>query len=204
MKEPAQLTEAQAHRLTMLATTALRQREAAKVERAHTLPHIGSYPVGLHSANMALLLMLLNPAAKLPLVRACLLHDAPERWLGDVPAPLKWYSAELKDALHAADHRVAVEVFKYDEHALSTEDLQWLKAVDAMEFWMWCIDQLHMGNHTVVHAERHVRHYLRERAEAGEVPWPLPTVIAELAKRAEHPETWRQPDVLPTLHGEAK
>ena len=122
-------------------------REGGDVERCHTTPHHGSYNVAEHSWGVATLLGILHPTPSTPLILAALWHDVSERWTGDIPAPMKWLAG---DAFKNELARVTINI---EEHlhidqimALTTTDTKWLKACDMLEFLLWSIDQLALGN----------------------------------------------------------
>lgn len=122
-------------------------REGGNVRRAHTIPHQGDYTVGKHSFDMVCLVFALNPEPSVELIRACILHDIPERWVGDIPATAKWYSIQLGAAATQAEE--SVQKAWNLEYQLNEEDASWLHAVDRLEFFLWCHDQLQSGNQHV-------------------------------------------------------
>lgn len=126
--------------------TVLMHREAGRVERCHTLPHHGSYTNGQHTHDATSLLFLLHPKPSLRLVRALHFHDVAERWVGDMPAP-----AKKIDDLGQAVHRAEAAVMKQlgHDYKLTKNERRWLKAVDTVEFYLWCADQVAMGNQHV-------------------------------------------------------
>lgn len=119
-------------------------REAGNVERSHTLPHHGSYSVGKHSFDAALLLLTLHPDPSMELLKAVLLHDLGERYTGDVPSPTKWSDGEIARRRDKLERRALTTMGITIQ--LSPEDHQWLVGVDRVEFLLWCKDQLAMGN----------------------------------------------------------
>tara|TARA_R110002167_G_scaffold143958_2_gene333646 strand:- start:6560 stop:7072 length:513 start_codon:yes stop_codon:yes gene_type:complete len=119
-------------------------REASHVERAHTIPHHGSYTVGKHSYDMVMLLLALKPDASLNLVKAVLYHDLGERFTGDVPTPAKHADGEMARRLDAFEARALDFLDLRIE--LDAEERRWLHAVDKVELLLWCKDQLAMGN----------------------------------------------------------
>lgn len=119
-------------------------REASNVERAHTLPHHGSYTVGKHSYDAVMLLLALKPDASLNLVKAVLYHDLGERFTGDVPTPAKHADGEMARRLDAFEARALDFLDLRIE--LDAEERRWLHAVDKVELLLWCKDQLALGN----------------------------------------------------------
>lgn len=159
-------------------------REAGNVERSHTLPHHGSYSVGKHSFDAALILLVCHPDPSMELLKAVLMHDLGERYTGDVPSPTKWSDGEIARRLDRLESR-ALEAMGITIQ-LSPEDHQWLMGVDRVEFLLWCKDQIAMGNMgaaTVLGAQLGVV-----------ADMDLPDELRQFV--AEHMWT-RTPDVLP-------
>lgn len=129
-------------------------REGGHVNRCHIVPTAGTYNVAIHSYNAVSMLLVLHPDPSRDLIEALLWHDVPERWVGDMPAPAKWYSSALGTAYSDAELEAGRtwEVLEGFER-LSDEDLHWLDAVDRLELVVWCHDQAALGN-------RHVQHFL--------------------------------------------
>lgn len=111
------------------------------------MPHISTYTNGKHCYDMAVLLFQLYPGKPpVDLVEAILYHDAHERTVGDLPAPAKWawpkMTKEYEEAARQVDDRLRIK----KTHLLSGLGLQWLKALDGFEFYLWCLDEQAMGN----------------------------------------------------------
>lgn len=119
-------------------------REASKVERAHTLPHHGSYTDGQHSYDATMLYLTLCPEPSFRVVKAILSHDAGERWCGDLPAPAKWSDGEMSKRHEMLERRCLDHLGLAVQ--LSPEEGIWLKAVDTLELWLWAHEQMAMGN----------------------------------------------------------
>lgn len=124
----------------------LKHREAAAVQRCHTIPHVGSYSVGQHCHDALSLLFILHPKPSPKLIRALHFHDVAERWVGDMPTLAKRIDV-LGKALDIVETKVLAELGH--TYGLSKDEQRWLHAIDAVEFMLWCMDQLAMGNRHV-------------------------------------------------------
>ncbi len=142
-------------------------REGGKTERTHTTPHHGSYSVAEHSWGVATLLAILHPNPSRDLILAGLWHDVHERWTGDIPAPIKWCLGnvardELKRLSSSIDSSLEINFY------LSVKDLEWLKACDMLEFWLWSIDQNALGNLNADEGHTNAEHWFSTHKD--EVP----------------------------------
>ena len=122
-------------------------RECSHVERAHTIPHHGSYTNGQHSFDAVILLLTLNPGASMNLIKAVLVHDFGERWCGDIPGPAKRSDPVLKERSELLEQRCLKMIGH--EYPLTEEEKMWLKAVDKIEILLWAKEQQAMGNRNV-------------------------------------------------------
>lgn len=122
-------------------------REAAEVKRCHNFPWQGSYTVGQHSFNMLTLAHHLMPKASLTrgLIMAITFHDLAERMVGDMPAPFKWAMPEVDEALHQTEADV-LRAANMEMPQLFPFERKWLKALDRIELWLACHDQVALGN----------------------------------------------------------
>lgn len=122
-------------------------REAAAVRRCHTITTIGEYTVGHHTYNMIAMLRHLWPEAPRNLIWMIVDHDQPERLTGDHPAPAKWFGITDRDKLSEFESWLWKHLhgFDYDE-SLSEDERKWFVALDIVELYMFCRDQIHMGN----------------------------------------------------------
>lgn len=125
-------------------------RESGAVRRAHTFFHHGEYNVATHCYNAVNILLVLNPNASINLVKAVLWHDVAERWTGDLPAPVKWHSSELKKVLKGIEKEIndKLEISTVFEN-LDDDEKIWLHAVDSLELYFWSVEQINMGNNGV-------------------------------------------------------
>lgn len=122
-------------------------REAGHVSRGHTLRFVGHYDVAQHSWHMAVLLYQLHPDPSPALVKMVLLHDVGERFVGDLPGPIKWTNPKLAD-LHGELESQALAALGGDVK-LTPEEYCWLKALDVLELFLWTQDQKAFGNEHV-------------------------------------------------------
>ena len=71
---------------------------------------------------------------------AALYHDAPEIITGDMPTPVKYHSAALRDAYKALETCM-------DGSALTAEEHRLLKAADRLSALIKCTEEQRSGNH---------------------------------------------------------
>lgn len=145
-----------------------RLREGGHVQRAHGIPHFGSYDVAAHTWHIGTLLFLLHPNPSLNLVKAVHFHDIAERWVGDIPAIAKWASPTLKAESDRLEDQILGALGVYT--ALDPEEMQWLRALDLLELFLWCIDQGYMGNGNTNNVIDNIRGWFQEHQRELPVP----------------------------------
>lgn len=161
-------------------------REGSAVERAHTLPHHGSYSVGKHSYDATMLLFALHPGPTMELVKSVMAHDLGERWCGDVPAPTKWSDGELAKRLGKLEKQCLAHL-GFDI-SLTHDDALWLNAVDKLELLLWAKEQLAMGNQNALVVVANLLAWFK--VSIKQIPQPVLDFIAI------HKWT-RTPDIIP-------
>lgn len=151
-----------------LVTNSLRAREGAAVERCHTTPHHGSYSVGSHSFGMLLLLRDLYPVAPpCALTWAIVQHDLAERWTGDLPGCVGGPWPRLKNEMNKATEEVESVIDPSGTMtSVTSEELKWLKALDKLELFLWCEDQVALGNRHVEFMHKWLDNYFAAEAHA--------------------------------------
>jgi len=169
-----------------LVERALRFREGGHVERAHTVPHHGSYSVATHSWHAAGLLLALHPDPSVALIKAVLLHDVQERWTGDMPRHTGRLFLDMRADFRAAT--VVAQMVLGIAIDLTAEERQWLHAIDGLEFLLWCYDQEALGNKHVSGYKANQWKWFLER------PTELPKPVKEFLK-AYH---WKRTDDIIT------
>lgn len=127
-------------------------REAFEVERCHTHPHALRYSVGHHSAGVASLVIQtwLEEFGELPraeLITAALDHDKPELVTGDIPSPSKTLMGTR--ALGTVENRVLGWLTPGLHISLTGREQEWLEAADAMELYLWCMEEVYLRGNRV-------------------------------------------------------
>lgn len=164
-------------------------REGGQLQRCHGTPHHGEYSVAEHSWQAAMLLRMLHPSAPPELIWAVMFHDVAERFTGDVPHPAKTECRALRDALQLAEER-HMRVLGLHE-TLTEEEQQWVRAVDILELYLWCLDQEDLGNKNVVPMARTITAWF-ERHRAV-VPEPVLAFLAGLNESWTRGPSWLLP-----------
>jgi 5'-deoxynucleotidase YfbR-like HD superfamily hydrolase len=142
-------------------------RECSKVERAHTLPHHGSYTNGQHSFDMLTLGWALKPDISRDLMLAIMFHDFPERWTGDMPGPVKDDDTQFAKRMAEIEARISRRMgWKIK---LTEEELIWCKALDKLELLLWCWDESMMGNRNTAPLIAKIRKWFTENRVPQEV-----------------------------------
>ena len=170
-------------------------REAAAVRRCHVVPHHGEYTNGYHSHNALSLLFILHPDPSMDLVKALHSHDYGERWVGDMPAPAKWYDPALGEAYGRAEQgALQTWGFYWGWEGMSSDDYDWLNALDRLELWFWCQDQMAMGNKHVTNVLYHLNRSFKQLDRVGRLPRPVRDVINfyQWRRMPEMPEVEKQ------------
>ena len=108
----------------------------------------------------------------------CLVHDVPEAWVGDIPAPLCRYEPSVRAATTEIENRIFDSLGLPSEHDLDEEDLAKLKACDRIELLIWAKEQSLMGNQYARELERELARYFEEVQ--------LPDGARELVERLVH------------------
>lgn len=146
-------------------------REASAVERCHVVKKIGSYNIGLHVCNMLTMLRILNPNASRNLIWMIVGHDLPERWTGDIPAPVKWLRPEISNILQDAEDLV-YSAIRWRVPELNEQEYWWYKGLDILELLFWAFEQEHLGNLDAIAMIPRIMKYMNDK--------PYPEPIKEL------------------------
>jgi len=145
----------------------IQARAGGAVERCHSIRHLGSYSVAVHSWGVAMLLHYLFPASFDHLVLVCLTHDVPEAWVGDIPSPTLRHMEGMAEKLVPIEAALSRSLDLPAESDLSFEEFTILKACDRLEFYLWCREQLLFGNEFVEEGLDEVTKYLNKTSLPG-------------------------------------
>ena len=122
------------------------RREAGHLKRWHQMPINGEDTVATHCWNATSMLLQFKPNASRELIIYMLEHDISERWIGDITAPAKSMFPELAKAVKIAEAILSDEMNLNNAAGLDPTDRCWAKAMDALDAWLFCQDQVNMGN----------------------------------------------------------
>lgn len=136
--------------------------------RYHNCHRLRTETVGHHSAGVAALCLYLRPNCSAALLTRAIMHDVPEGYTGDVPAPVKWDHEGIADGLAEVETAVIREWAIPHPH-LTAEEETVLKLADMLDLVMSCIEEVRMGN---TYAGRVVQAGLTYIAEM-DLPGPL-------------------------------
>jgi 5'-deoxynucleotidase YfbR-like HD superfamily hydrolase len=103
--------------------------------------------VAQHCYNVVgLAYMLTRGEASRELLLACLLHDAGEAWVGDVPSPTKRVTPEFRAAVDALETEAVVTRMGVVLPELSKTEMAILNLCDSLEGLLHCKREVSMGN----------------------------------------------------------
>jgi len=166
-------------------------REAGAVRRLHIHKIIGEYDIAQHTFNALCLLRVLNPMARPALIWAVLSHDKPERLTGDIPSPAKYHGQWFDKTKYTEHEDEILEATGFSFGDLNPEEEAWLRAVDALEFWLFCLDQDMLGNRTLVKPRRKIVNYIQQDL----ANWPS-VAQAFFNQLRDNPAAWEMCDEL--------
>jgi len=161
---------------TSLAYSIIGSRSGGKVERCHAIPHLGSYSNAAHSWGVAMLMAILWPDDFPRLAYACLVHDIPESWIGDIPAPVMRHIPGLKEQLEVVEEKLMERLNLPSFNGMSPEDHAKFKACDWLEFYLWCRDQAALGNQNAEEGQKEIELYINKMG----LPEPAQQVYEKL------------------------
>lgn len=116
----------------------------AEVKRYHTVTTLREETVGHHSHSVAMLVLVLDPGATAPMLKAALLHDMAEQVTGDIPSPAK-REYGIGDQVDALEDRLLTES-GWAYPGLSESERRTLKLADIASGALFCIREMELGN----------------------------------------------------------
>lgn len=166
------------------AVNIIKSRLGGKVERCHSIPHQGTYNNASHTWGVLMLLWYLFPVDFPRLAAVTMAHDVPEGWLGDIPATVMRYAKGVREEMAKLERLVCEDLGLPFEGDLSAEDHAKLKACDRLELYLWCCEQLTLGN---VHAGEPLRELDRYFTLSG-LPEPAYSFYLQLKGMSVTPQ----------------
>ena len=136
-------------------------RKGFNVKRFHTSNRIQAETNGHHSANVCAIILRIDPNCSRDVLIAALMHDVPEAYTGDVPAPFKWENPDAKHALEVG------EMDYVDKHSiphphLTDGQMQLLKFADMMDLVLSSLEEMGRGNNYARELVTNGARYLQE------------------------------------------
>ena len=120
-------------------------RSGMNVKRFHTTHRTQEETVGHHSANVCAMLLRLDPEVSRDLLVAALMHDVPEVYTGDVPAPFKWENPDVKHGLKGGELSY-LEVNNIPSPMLNKAEQTMLKVADMLDLILSSLEEMGRGN----------------------------------------------------------
>ena len=161
-----------------------RIRNGGNVKRYHTIPIIREQSNAAHSWGVAVLFDQLWGVKSMNGVRASLYHDCAEYVTGDIPAPIKRSSKNVKEAINEVEHKFNTELGITVD--LNKEDQVKVKFCDCLEGALFCLEELEMGNKMIINVFGKYMEYLREQIsehkQLKEVEWTVEQLTKEAAR----------------------
>lgn len=134
-------------------------RMGMAVKRFHTTHRTQEETVGHHSANVCAILLRLEPLVSKELLVRALMHDVPEYYTGDVPAPFKWDNAEAKSALNTGELRY-IRANDIPSPEIDIYELALLKLADMLDLVLSSLEEVNRGNAYAIKLVENGKRYL--------------------------------------------
>lgn len=122
--------------------------DASWVKRFHAKHTIITETLGQHSHTVAMIVQQVFPQCSKRAILAALEHDLPEFITGDVPAPAKWASPQLDEALSGIEREVILKHGLFSCEELDAPERALLKWADMAALVMFCMQEVRLGNST--------------------------------------------------------
>lgn len=147
-------------------------RLGMEVKRCHSQPVIREYTNGHHTTNaiaIARCLCHLNGLIHYHATDHLLVHDAPECFVGDIPANFK---KTLGSTIHNSEERwmnTNLPKYMYDL-SFSVREACLIKMSDMLELMWWCVEEKEMGNGRIEGMYSNIEQYIKEHHGFSEAP----------------------------------
>ena len=141
--------------------------------------------VGQHSFGVAMILLILCPGPSAMLLKAALCHDLGELRSGDPSFWAKRNSPALKAATDEIETTVLQVLGLNFEEYLDKEELNWLKAADALHAWLVLYENVVCGNSRMGSLHQNLTNYILAKSE-----WP--PIIATTMQQLMPFSVWQE------------
>jgi 5'-deoxynucleotidase YfbR-like HD superfamily hydrolase len=155
-------------------------RSGFHVKRFHTTHRTQEETVGHHSANVAAIILRLDPAASRNLLVAALMHDVPEVYTGDVPAPFKWDYPAIKLGLGEGEMAYMEENEIPYPDDLTDQEVTLLKVADMVDLVLSSLEEMGRGNRYARELVQNGQWYLLEMDLPIELQQKITTMVKEV------------------------
>jgi 5'-deoxynucleotidase YfbR-like HD superfamily hydrolase len=157
-------------------------REAGQIERCHLWPKVRPYNNAAHTYGVCVILRLLWPDDR-HLLDFAMFHDVPERKTGDIASPTIGRIPGLVNALEAEERGVFKALALPDEHALSDDDWDKLRAADSLDLWLWTFEEEALGNQVVLSLREEMDASWDRKHATRELPGGVYDLITEFRQK---------------------
>lgn len=120
--------------------------QSGSVMRYHNTMIDRKQTLDQHSWEVAIILDYIYPEASKELLIYALVHDAPELYSGDVPAPAKRDVPGLKDLMDMVEKNYAKNALKLAENGFSEKDLLAVKYADILSGIWFTFNRMKAGD----------------------------------------------------------
>ena len=148
-----------------VAQTIIDIRAGGRVDRLHTMHKTRPYSVAEHSWNIWMLIHQLDPSVlDMGLTQHIMFHDVAEHWVGDLPAPMKWYRPVLNHECELVEIEIIHKLENLCTNDLTKYQLELFKFCDMMELLLFCREEEWRGNRELQVVQERAFDYLKDRS----------------------------------------